>query len=240
MIRRLRSARPVSAVAFAVMLGGCAGDISEIGREPALRPVGAGVVAQPRPPAMSYAAASERAGGASLWDNRNGDLFRDRRAARVGDVLTVNIQIDDRASLGNSTDRKRDSKVSNKFDLMLALFGLSRQGSASLDIASQSSSAGKGAISRSEKIQMSIAAVVTDVLPNGNVMISGSQEMRVDFELRTLEISGIVRPRDISRENTIAYDKIAEARVSYGGRGRITEVQQPGVVHQIYDRIVPF
>jgi flagellar L-ring protein precursor FlgH len=233
-------ARAVLALAAPLALAACAGDLSEVGREPALRPVGAGVVAQPRPPAMSYARASESPGGGSLWDGRSGDLFRDRRAMRVGDILTVEIRIDDRASLGNSSDRKRDSKVSNKFDLVLALFGLAREGSASLDIASQSSSAGKGAINRSEKIQMSIAAVVTDVLPNGNLMISGSQEARVDFELRTLEITGIVRPRDVTRDNTVPYDRIAEARVSYGGRGRITEVQQPGFVHQLYDRFTPF
>ncbi len=223
-----------------LVLAACAGDLAEVGREPALRPVGAGLVAQPRPPAMSYARAAERPGAGSLWDARSGDLFRDRRAMRVGDILTVEIRIDDRASLGNSSDRKRDSKVSNKFDLVLALFGLAREGSASLDIASQSSSAGKGAINRSEKIQMSIAAVVTDVLPNGNLMISGSQEARVDFELRTLEITGLVRPRDVTRDNTVPYDRIAEARVSYGGRGRITEVQQPGFVHQLYDRFNPF
>lgn len=223
-----------------LVLAACAGDLAEVGREPALRPVGAGLVAQPRPPAMSYARAAERPGAGSLWDARSGDLFRDRRAMRVGDILTVEIRIDDRASLGNSSDRKRDSKVSNKFDLVLALFGLAREGSASLDIASQSSSAGKGAINRSEKIQMSIAAVVTDVLPNGNLMISGSQEARVDFELRTLEITGLVRPRDVTRDNTVPYDRIAEARVSYGGRGRITEVQQPGFVHQLYDRFTPF
>jgi flagellar L-ring protein precursor FlgH len=233
-------ARAVLVLFAPLVLAACAGDLAEVGREPALRPVGAGLVAQPRPPAMSYARAAERPGGGSLWDARSGDLFRDRRAMRVGDILTVEIRIDDRASLGNSSDRKRDSKVSNKFDLVLALFGLAREGSASLDIASQSSSAGKGAINRSEKIQMSIAAVVTDVLPNGNLMISGSQEARVDFELRTLEITGLVRPRDVTRDNTVPYDRIAEARVSYGGRGRITEVQQPGFVHQLYDRFTPF
>ena len=85
-----------------------------------------------------------------------------------------------------------------------------------------------------------MAAVVTDVLPNGNLIISGSQEVRVNFEMRLLNVAGIVRPQDISRENTIAYDKIAEARVSYGGRGRIMEVQQPAVIQQIYDRVKPF
>jgi flagellar L-ring protein precursor FlgH len=87
---------------------------------------------------------------------------------------------------------------------------------------------------------MSVAAVVTDILPNGNLVVSGSQEVRVNFELRLLNVAGIIRPRDISRNNTIAYDKVAEARVSYGGRGRVMEVQQPAVLQQIYDRYKPF
>ena len=105
---------------------------------------------------------------------------------------------------------------------------------------STSSASGQGAIDRSEKIQLAVAAVVADVLPNGNLIISGSQEVRVNFELRLLNVAGIVRPQDISKNNTISYDKIAEARISYGGRGRIMEVQQPALVQQIYDRVKPF
>ena len=86
---------------------------------------------------------------------------------------------------------------------------------------------------------MSVAAVVTDVLPNGNLIVSGSQEVRVNYELRVLNIAGIVRPRDISKDNTIAYNKIAEARISYGGRGRIMEVQQPAWGQQLFDRFKP-
>ncbi len=94
-------------------------------------------------------------------------------------------------------------------------------------------------IDRKEKIQLAIAAVVTDVLPNGNLIISGSQEVRLNYELRLLTVAGIVRPQDISKENTISYDKIAEARISYGGRGRLMEVQQPAIIQQIYDRLKP-
>jgi len=85
-----------------------------------------------------------------------------------------------------------------------------------------------------------VAAIVNEVLPNGNVVISGSQEVRVNFEVRVLNIAGIVRPRDISPKNTISYDKIAEARVSYGGRGRLMEVQQPAYGQQLYDIVTPF
>ena len=102
-----------------------------------------------------------------------------------------------------------------------------------------SSTQGQGTIDRSEKIQLAVAAVVTDVLPNGNLIVSGSQEVRVNYELRLLNVAGIVRPQDISKANTISYDKIAEARISYGGRGRIMEVQQPTLLQQIYDRLKP-
>jgi len=103
-----------------------------------------------------------------------------------------------------------------------------------------STSAGSGSIDRSEEIRLSVAAVVTDRLPNGNLVISGSQEVRVNYEMRILNIAGIVRPRDIQSNNVIPYNKIAEARISYGGRGRISEVQQPGWGQQVYDIVTPF
>ncbi len=109
-----------------------------------------------------------------------------------------------------------------------------------MNATSTSSTQGQGNIDRQEQIQVSVAAVVTEVLPNGNLVISGSQEVRVNYELRQLTVAGIVRPSDISRDNTIAYDRIAEARISYGGRGRLSEVQQPSWGQEIYDFVKPF
>ena len=100
---------------------------------------------------------------------------------------------------------------------------------------STSSTQGQGNIDRQEQIQVSVAAVVTEVLPNGNLVISGSQEVRVNYELRQLTVAGIVRPTDISRANTVSYDRVAEARISYGGRGRLSEVQQPSWGQQLWD-----
>jgi flagellar L-ring protein precursor FlgH len=99
---------------------------------------------------------------------------------------------------------------------------------------------GQGNIDRQEQIQVSVAAVVTRVLPNGNLVISGSQEVRVNYELRQLTVAGIVRPSDVSRANTVSYDHIAEARISYGGRGRLSEVQQPSWGQQLTDWLKPF
>jgi len=176
----------------------------------------------------------------SLWDERGGDLFRDARAARIGDLITVAIAINDSAILGNSTNRSSDSLFKSEFDASASLPILIGKIDGAANAAATSSFKGQGNIGRSEKIQLSVAAIVTELLPNGNLLISGSQEVRVNHELRELTVSGIVRPRDVSRDNTITYDKVAEARISYGGRGRLSEVQQPGLLHQIVDIVRPF
>ena len=232
--------KPVCLLLLAPLFAGCSADLRDLGREPQMTPVGSGLARAYLPVSHQPFPAPERASLGSLWRDSGGDLFRDQRATKAGDILTINISINDRASFGNSTDRSKESKVNSSLDYVAGLFGLSALGAASADIASSSSTKGQGAIDRSEKIQLSVAAVITQVLPNGNILINGSQEIRVNFELRVLEISGIVRPRDISRDNTISYDKIAEARVSYGGRGRLMEVQQPNYVHQLYDVVKPF
>jgi flagellar L-ring protein precursor FlgH len=163
---------------------------------------------------------------------------------RVGDVMTVKISIRDKASFDNTSERSRDSKRNLNFDTSydLAYPFLKGQGEGKLDsnVNSGTSTKGQGTITRSESIELLVAAVVSEVLPNGNLVISGTQEVRVNQELRVLSVAGVVRPRDIATDNTISYDKIAEARISYGGRGRMTEVQQPGWGHQLLDIILPF
>ncbi len=176
----------------------------------------------------------------SLWTAGHDAFFRDPRASRAGDVLTVLIAIDDRATLDNRSDRARSGSANLGGGFSASLDDSSTEGEASGDIAANSRSRGQGSIDRKEEIKLSVAAVVTNVLPNGNLVISGSQEVRVNYEMRVLNIAGIVRPRDIASDNTITYEKIAEARISYGGRGRISEVQQPGWGQQVYDFIAPF
>lgn len=232
--------RAASCIGIGLLLGGCAVDVKDIGREPHLTAVGSGIANTATPAVMAHQRPVDYLSRTSLWTSREGELFRDQRASRVGDLLTVNIQINDRATLGNSSDRSKQSNGSSSLDFLLGMFNISKTGEAELNFNSQTSTKGEGSIDRRENIKLSVAAVVTDVLPNGNLMISGSQEVRVNYELRNLTIAGIVRPRDVSRDNMISYDKIAEARVSYGGRGRITEVQQPGLVHQVFDIVKPF
>jgi flagellar L-ring protein precursor FlgH len=226
-----------------MLLAVCA-KVQEIGQEPALTPVGAGLrankVALPNEPAP----APIYRPGNSFWQDTSADLFRDPRAMKVGDVVTVKISIKDKASLDNTSERSRDSKTNfnldTSYDLNLPLLKGKRAGTIDSTIDSKSASKGEGAITRSESIELLVAAVVTSVLPNGNLVISGTQEVRVNFELRVLTVQGIVRPRDISTENMVSYDKIAEARISYGGRGRLTEIQQPAWGQQLIDLFTPF
>jgi flagellar L-ring protein precursor FlgH len=228
-----------AAVFLALALGGCAGDIRDIGREPGMSPVGSGLAADVKPTASAVFVPTHYTKGQSLWDGSSSDLFSDPRARKIGDVVTVNIAINDKATFGNTTDRSLNSQEQHQYDVKFGLNNKTFEVNPQLNAQVQSSTQGQGSIDRSEQIQLQVAAVVTDVLPNGNMIISGSQEVRVNYELRLLNIAGIVRPRDISRDNTISYAKIAEARISYGGRGRIMEVQQPALGQQIFDRLKP-
>lgn len=188
-----------------------------------------------------------QASSASLFRDSAGGLFRDQRARAVGDIVTIKINVRDRASVDNSTSRSRSG--SERAGLA-SLFGLERPLSRLLpgnpdtadlvDTNSQSLSSGTGTTERSETINMTMAAVVTDVLPNGNLIIRGRQEIRVNFELRELIVTGILRPQDIERDNSIRHSQIAEARISYGGRGQLTDVQQARWGQQIYDALFPF
>lgn len=183
----------------------------------------------------------------SLWSGGQHSLLGDQRAIKKGDIMTVVIELDEEAEISNNTNRER----SGTENLAVPhLFGVPQRvqdslpDGASLDeavgIESEASSSGRGSVRRNEKLTLRIAATVIDVLPNGVLSISGSQELRVNFELRELLVAGYVRPQDISRQNEITYDKIASARVSYGGRGQITDVQQPRYGQQVLDTLLPF
>jgi flagellar L-ring protein FlgH len=192
-------------------------------------------------------AAPAAAPSASLFRTGAGAFFRDQRAGRVGDILTVRIKIADRADVGNTTTRSRTGSEKAGVAALLGLENpLSRflpgpvDPSKLVEAGSTSKSDGSGSISRSETINMTVAATVVGVLPNGNLAIRGRQEMRVNYELREMVISGIVRPEDVARDNSIAHTQIAEARISYGGRGRLSDAQQDRWGQQIYDALFPF
>lgn len=233
----------------AASLVGCSGEINEFMREPRLTPVGAGLV-NPEVYGLGGALPLARDPPGPLPSLNMGNLYTDGRVTRVGDIVTVLIAINDKATFGNSMDRTRASKnsfladwnfVNNMLTSSTSSTSSSPQpSSVSGDLNSSSSTIGQGNIDRQEQIQVSVAAVVTDVLPNGNLVISGSQEVRVNYELRQLAVGGIIRPSDISPNNTVTYDRIAEARITYGGRGRLNDFQQPSWGQQILDAFRPF
>lgn len=183
----------------------------------------------------------------SIWQPGSIKFFRDNRSWKAGDILKVVVQISDSAQLNNSSTQKRTGSDSAGFPI---LFGkekaLAKMVSKQTNPASllstngKSSYNGSGNVNRTEAIQTVIAASVSQVLPNGNLVIQGKQEVRVNYELREVKITGIIRPRDISSDNSVLSSQIAEARISYGGRGIISDVQQPRVGSQIVDIVSPF
>ena len=203
--------------------------------QPGYKPV---QMPMPKPETVSY-------NPNSLWRNGSRAFFKDQRASHIGDILTVTVNITDKANIANETQRSR----TNKEDSGITDFAGSKllTGSAAqvlpgriLTTDSTSSSDGKGSVNRQEALQTNVAAVVTQVLPNGNLVVEGKQEIRVNYEIRELIVAGIVRPEDIQSDNTIDSSKIAQARIAYGGRGQITDVQQPRYGQQVMDVILPF
>jgi flagellar L-ring protein precursor FlgH len=186
-------------------------------------------------------------GANSVWRNGARTFFHDQRASHVGDILTVLVTVNDTASVADETVANRQSSdqlgLTNLFGLESTLGRLLPKAfnpAAALNTSSNAQSDGKGTINRSEAITLTIAAVVTGVLPNGNLVISGDQEVKVNSELRQLTVAGIVRPEDITASNTINHTQIAEARVSYGGRGVLTSTQNPPVGQQLVTKFSPF
>ena len=183
----------------------------------------------------------------SLWRPGSRAFFKDQRAGQVGDILTVNIEIDDSATLNNTTTRVRDAGESASLSAFLGYETLLRDFFPDainpdnlVNLDSDSNSSGVGAVQRDEDIEFDLAAVVTQVLPNGNLVIAGRQEVRVNYEVRQLQVAGIVRPEDILSNNTIPFEKIAEARIAYGGRGQLSDLQQPRYGQQVFDILWPF
>jgi len=238
-MRLSRSFVFVGVALLPLVLGGCLRQAArDFNRAPEFSPVRADIGYQPaRHQSGSHAAMPKKLGKNSLYRAGAVNFYRDPRATKPGDVLTVLISINDRANLNNKSDVKRNSQSGLGIGGGWGwLKGFSGDASAN----SSSSAKGDGKVERREDIRLSVAAIVSNVLPNGNLVISGSQEVRVNYEMRVLNISGVVRPRDIAGNNTIDYDKIAEARISYGGRGRLSEVQQPPYGQQLLNRVAPF
>ena len=218
---------------------------TEVLKGPELAPVM--YPAQLAPVEQAYLPESTPASANSLWRTGSRSFFGDQRARRVGDILTVNIDINDRAQTQNTTNRSRSNNasggVTNFFGLENSLGKVFPGGfDAANMIGTQGefSANGSGNISRSERVNLTIAAVITAVMPNGNLVIQGRQEVRTNRELRELTVAGIVRPEDISSANTISHTQIAEARISYGGRGDVSRMQNTPAAQSLVERFSPF
>ena len=248
---RARLIQATLAAALTLALAGCNAltRLSEVGQEPKLAPIenpavlhGNQPVAMPMPPPMVVDRQPN-----SLWRPGSRAFLKDQRASEVGDILTVVIEISDDASITASTSRTRTAGEDSAMTSLLgyeaslnAIFPEAIDNLSLINLDSNSSSTGAGTVVRDETINLRVAALVTQVLPNGNLVIAGRQEVRVNFEVRQLQIVGMIRPEDITSRNLISYDQVAEARISYGGRGQVSDVQQPRYGQQIYDIIWPF
>ena len=237
-------------VLFAILslAGGCSAvdRLSQIGEQPKLsaienptaqpgyKPV---QMPMPKPEVASYNANS-------LWRNGWRAFFKDQRAARVGDLLTVMVNITDKANIANETQRSRTAKENSNVTDFLGAKTITQSNKILpgnlLATDSSSSADGKGSVNRQEQLTTNVAAVVTQVLANGNLVVEGKQEIRVNYEIRELVVAGVVRPEDIQSDNTIDSTKIAQARIAYGGRGQIMDVQQPRYGQQVVDVLLPF
>jgi len=243
----------------ALTMTGCSAidRIGNIGKAPDLAPIeSTRVVPQKsentqRPIQYQQALQSGQPGSlknqASLWKVGSKHFFKDQRASMIGDILTVNITINDEATIDNTTSRTRANSDNANLSKFLGLeAGLGSILPDAVDptnlvnMGSSTSNVGSGKVDRKESINLTVAAVVTQVLPNGNMVVQGRQEVRVNFEVRELTIMGVIRPEDISSTNTIQHTQIAEARISYGGRGQLTDVQQARYGSQLFDILFPF
>lgn len=230
-------------------LGGCSSidRLSQIGEQPKLsaidnpttqpgyKPV---QMPMPKPEVASY-------NPNSLWRSGSRAFFKDQRAHQIGDLLTVTVNITDKANLSNETQRSRTNSEDSGITDFIGAKTLGAQAQKVLPgriltADSTAASDGKGSVNRTEALQTNVAAVVTQVLPNGNLVVEGKQEIRVNYEIRELVVAGIVRPEDIQSDNTIDSTKIAQARIAYGGRGQIMDVQQPRYGQQVMDVLLPF
>ncbi len=246
------SSKKLSIVLFTTaLLSGCATSqldrLEWLGKQPPMAPVQPKSQVEP----ISWPTVQEEkisySSAASLWDSQSKAFFKDQRAKKVGDILTVKVEINDQAKLDNKTEAKRQESdttgAPSVFGLENKLFNIlpGQENPASLISTSANvNNKGEGKIDRKEIIKTDVAAVVTTIMPNGNMVIYGSQQVNVNFEQRELTVQGVIRPQDISPKNEVQYSQIAEARISYGGAGIISDIQQPRMGSQVLDILSPF
>ncbi len=197
------------------------------------------------PTTVAIARPAERSPG-SLWRAGAKDFFKDSRATHVGDIVTVLISESSQAEVDANTETTKTHNGSSGITNLLNLTdrmvnrGLTLGTTGLIDTDSNRTFNGEATTDRSDSLTARIAAVVTQVLPNGYLVIQGSREVMVNYEMQEMRIQGIVRPEDITSTNTINSEKIAEARISYAGRGMVDQVQEPQPGVRFLDKWMPF
>lgn len=182
----------------------------------------------------------------SIWQATSGSLTDDFKAQRRGDIVTIVITENASASKEAKTDTSRGSTISAGIPNFMGLEGVgllkNNLGDLSklINASADSSYKGAGSTSRAENLNATITARVVDVLPNGNLMIEGRRNIKVNNEDQEIILEGTIRPRDISLNNTVNSIYIADARISYAGRGIISDRQSPGWLMNIVDKLWPF
>lgn len=246
----LRPASRATALACLLAVAGCGtlSKLSEIGRPPALSP-SSDPTKDPswRPVTLPMPQREDTPVEAnSLWRPGSRAFFKDQRAAQVGDIVTVLVNITDAANLSNQSSEGRTGSeglgLPNFFGMEAQIPKLLTKANTSdlVAVNSTGNATGTGAIKRNETVTLRLAGVVTQVLPNGNLVVAARQEVRVNSELRDLQVSGVIRPQDIASDNTVRHDRLAEARIAYGGRGQLTDMQTPRYGQQALDILLPF
>lgn len=241
----------VAMLAIALSLSAC-GNVTErlanVGKAPDFSPIedhmaNSKPISFPLPPAR----AEEVPQANALWKSDRKGFFEDQRANKIGDILTVIVSLKDEAEIRNDTTRSRNNSERSGIDNLLGFEdSVSKylpEGfvpETAVGFSGNTNNRGTGRVQREEEIKARVAAVIHDVLPNGNLVIYGRQEIRVNFDVRELYIAGVIRPEDIAPDNSVRHDQIAEARIAYGGRGQLMDVQQPRYGQQIFDIIYPF
>ena len=235
-------------VLVALLLSGCGAltRLSEVGRPPAMTP-SSDPTKEPgwRPITMPMPKRESTPNEANaLWRPGSRAFFKDQRAAQVGDIVTVLVTMNDSADFSNATTTTRTGSESagmpNLFGMEALLPKTIVDPSKLVTSSSTNANTGTGQIKRAEAVTLRLAGVVTQVLPNGNLVISARQEFRVNTELRELQVSGVIRPQDIASDNTVLHDRMAEARIAYGGRGQLMDLQTPRWGQQMMDIVLPF
>lgn len=233
--------RAILLITLSLLLTGCSSHMQKLLDQPQLTPVDTDVSSELTTASVKTSADLEtEPQESSSWIGGSADFFRDSRPHQKGELITINIAVNDSATFNNSSARSRKSANSAGTDFDIGLFNFMAQGRGEAKINGNAAASGQGSVVRSEKLKLKLTAVIRKVLPNGYFIVEGTQQVLVNNEMRDVRVAGIVNPQDVASDNSVDYHKMAEARVQYGGMGTVSTAQKPAWGVQLWDKIMPF